>query len=437
VVIVSMCLAESEEGGIVMRTLKTFLLATMFVGCLVPGSSLAATEIVYWDFIKPGDGTPRGDALAKNLERFQAKYPDIRVKVEVVPPSSIDPNLIQGAAAGSTPDVVRVYNYLLPLHVSAGSVQPLDKFAEKADKTDWLLPWNSTVFDGKKYALPYEYRFFALLYRKDILDKAGVQVPTTWDEVCKAGGKINSPQVMGYAFGLSQANSAYALLEWTEDMIAAAGSQMFDDKSRAIFINAAGRKFFQTIPDLVGKCKASGPAVAEFTYNHIDEGLKAGTIAMAGLGTHRYLAIRSGGAGDNLRWAPLPGYEKGKLSPVYINGWTLVMGKHAKNPDAAGKFMEFMTSPETQVIVARAGEMPTRKSTYKDAWFKSPDAKFMDDWATYVGKNGQSGRYPVGWFDFGQILAEGTQSIVLKGVASEKALAAVVEKYNKSLEGKK
>ena len=420
-----------------MRHFRTLLWATLFVGLLAPGVALAATEIVYWDFIQPGDGSPRGTALAKNVERFHAKYPDIRVKVEVVPPSSIDPNLIQGAAAGSTPDIARVYNYLLPLHVSAGSIQPLDKFAEKADKTDWLLPWTSTAFDGKKFAMPFEYRFDALLYRKDILDKAGVQVPTTYDEVCKAAGKINSPQVMGYAFGLSQANSTYALLEWAEYMITAAGGQMFDDKGRAVFNSAAGRKFFQTIADLVGKCKASGPAVAEFTYNHIDEGLKAGTIAMAALGTHRYLAIRTGGAGDNLRWAPLPSFEKGKLAPAYINGWTMVMGKHAKNPEAAWKFMEFITSPESQVIVAQGGEMPVRKSAYKDAWFKSPEAKFMNDWADYVAKVGRSGRYPVSFFDFGQILAEGTQSIVLKGAAPEKALTEVVEKYNKSLEGKK
>jgi ABC-type glycerol-3-phosphate transport system substrate-binding protein len=242
---------------------------------------------------------------------------------------------------------------------------------------------------------------------------------------------------MGYGFGLSQANSAYAALEWTENMVAAAGGQLFDERGRAVFNNAAGRRFFQTIADLVGKCKASGQAVVEFTYNHMDEGLKAGTIAMASLGTHRYLAIRAGGAGDNLRWAPPPSFEKGKVAPVHVNGWTLVMGKHAKHPEAAWKFMEFMTSPETQVVVAQAGEMPTRKSTYQDAWFKKPESRFMVEWSEYIAKNGRSGRYPVGWFDFGQILAEGTQSIVLRNTAPEKALADVVEKYNKSIEGKK
>jgi ABC-type glycerol-3-phosphate transport system substrate-binding protein len=408
--------------GLAILTLLTLAFST---------NAQAATEIVYWDLIKPGDGTPRGNALGKNIERFHAKYPDIRVKVETVPPTSIEPNLIQGAAAGSTPDVIRIFISNLPLHISAGSIQPLDKFAEKMDKTDWLLPWQSTlVTDGKKYALPYEYRFFGLLYRKDILQKAGVKVPTTWDEVCSAGGKINSPQVMGYGMGLSKANNAYYLLEWVEVMFAEAGGQIFGADGKIDPNNPAGLKFFHTIRDLAGKCGASGKAVVEFTYNHVDEGLKAGTIAMAGLGTYRLPGIRTGGAGENADWAPVPTYEKGKPAPAMVTGWTLTMGKHAKNPDAAWKFMEFMTSPETQVVIAQGGESPTRKSPYNDPWFKTPGGKLLAAWGDYMSKSGRTNQYPTTWFDFGQILAESTQSIVLQGITPEKAWASLAERYN-------
>jgi len=416
-----------------MGSIRELMCALVILALALPTFLWAETEIVYWDLIKPADGTPRGDALAQNIQRFQSKYPDIRVRAETLPGPDIDPRLVQGAAAQNTPDVARVYNYFLPVHVGAGSIQPVDSFAEKMDKTDWLLPWGSTAFDGKKYALPYEYRFFTLLYRKDILDKAGVQVPTTWDEVCRVAGKLNSPQVMGYGFGLSKASFASALLEWSENMVATAGGQFFDERGRAIVNNPAARKFFQTIGDLADKCKASGKAVVEFTYNEIHEGLRAGTIAMAGLGTHRYDAIRAGGAADNLGWAPPPSYEKGKPAPVFVLGWTLVMGKYAKHPDAAWKLMEFMTSPDTQLIVAKAGELPTRKSTYKDAWFKTPGAKAKVEWSEYLAKNGRAGRYPTGWFDFSQILAEGAQSIVLKGVGAEQAWREVADRYNRTL----
>jgi len=138
-----------------------------------------------------------------------------------------------------------------------------------------------------------------------------------------------------------------------------------------------------------------------------------------------------------LRWAPPPSFEKGKPAPVHVLGWNLVMGKHTKHPQEAMKFMEYMMSPEVQVAVARAGEMPTRKSTYDDAWFKTPEAGAMRDWAQYIARNGKAGQYPAGWLGFGQILASETQAIVLKGLAPAQALANVVERYNKAqAEGK-
>ncbi|HZR02124.1 MAG TPA: sugar ABC transporter substrate-binding protein [Burkholderiales bacterium] len=401
-----------------------------------PGFAAAATEIVFWNNFKV-DKSPRGQAMTDIVSKFEAKNPDIKVRVETVPFATVDANLIQGAAAGNTPDVIKIYNVALSLHVAAGSIQPLDQYLGKIDKTDWLLPWDSTVFDGKKYALPSEYRFFALMYRKDVLDKAGVQVPTTWDEMCKAAGTINSPQVMGYGFGLSQSQAASILLEWADDMALAAGGSWLDDKGRAIANNPAGLKFMTTVADLVGKCKASSQAVVGYTYEAVHQGLAGGTIAMAGMGTHRYEALRATAAKDNLRWAPPPSFEKGKAAPVHVLGWTFVMGKHTKHPEAAIKFMEYMTSPEVQVVIAKAGEMPTRKSTYNDPWFKTPEASAMRDWAQYIARNGKVGQYPSGWLNFGQILASESQGIVLKGVSPAQALANVVERYNKAqAEGK-
>jgi len=69
-----------------MRVGRMLVNGLVILGLVIPVVVSAATEIVYWDFIKPGDGSPRGNALAKNVERFHAKYPDIRVKVEVIPP---------------------------------------------------------------------------------------------------------------------------------------------------------------------------------------------------------------------------------------------------------------------------------------------------------------------------------------------------------------
>jgi multiple sugar transport system substrate-binding protein len=390
----------------------------------------AATEIVYWDFIQPGDKSPRGEALKRNIEAFQAKYPDIKVKVEVLAPALIDSHLIQGASAGRSPDVVRVLGNYLARHVAAGSIQPLDKYVSNVDKADWVTPWDGTILSGKKFALPLEQRFTTLMYRKDVLAKNGVSVPKTWDEVCASGGKINASNVMGYGLGLSQSDSANILLELTENVVLDAGTKLFDDSGKAIFDNEAGLKFFKLVNRLVKDCKATTPAIVEITSNSLGEGLAAGTIAMAQHGTHRFKAFQAQGAGDNLGWAPPPSFTAGKEPRVHAFGWTLTMGAHTKNADAAWKFIEFMTSPEAQLNVAMGGELPVRRSVYKDPWFQKPEATFIREAAEYLQKNGVANKYPENWFNFGQILSQNMQAMILRGVTPEQALKNTVATYN-------
>jgi multiple sugar transport system substrate-binding protein len=422
-----------------MKIARGFLWGLAILCLLLPAIGSAATEITYWDQIRPGDGSPRGTALAKILERFQAKNPDIRLKVEVMPAPLIQANLIQSATVGSGPDVSQVNYHQLRTIATAGALQPLDDFATSADKSGWLIPWNIglTFINGKKYALPYGYRLSALLYRKDVLDRYGVQVPTTWDEVCTAGGKINSPQVMGFGFGLNPSDDAAMLMELTEDVLLAAGSEMFDEQERLMFNNAAGVKVFQLIADLVGRCKASGPQVVELGYATVDEGLKAGTIAMATMGTHRFTSIRAGGARENLQWAPPPSFEEGKLAATPVMSWVVAMGKFTTHPKEAWRLMQYLTSPEAQVFLAQAAEIPTRKSTLQDPWFNTPEAKNMVGWSEYLEKYGRSISYPKTWPPFTQIFATEAQAVVLKGEAPADALRNVVEKYNKLREQSK
>src|SRR4051794_13605246 len=139
-----------------MKFIRVLACGVAIACVLAPAMAAAATEIVFWNNYKV-DKSPRGQALTDLIDKFQAKNPDIKVRVEVAPFATVDANLIQGAAAGSTPDVAKIYNVALSLHVAAGSIQPLDSYVGKMDKSDWLLPWDSTVFDGKKYALPSEY----------------------------------------------------------------------------------------------------------------------------------------------------------------------------------------------------------------------------------------------------------------------------------------
>ncbi len=403
------------------------------------GAGLAAPAIVraqpvtieYWDFVDPNLQNPRSQMLKKNLARFEELNPNIKVKAVRLPFAEIDRRLVQGAAAGVTPDVVKIYISSLTLHVEAGALEPLDALAQKMDKSDWVLPWESTVLNGRKMALPYEHRVWITYYRKDIFDRVGLLPPKSWDDLCKAAPKLIAANISPYGMGFSKADNASILAEFFNNILFQVGTDVLDAKGLAAFGNEKGLRLFQLISDLT-KCKALPAEAPEYTYDHGRESVVAGRAAMTTLGSHQFVVARAAGPGEKLQWAPGPSFT-GEIPPSSVYNWNLAIGKHSKNKEAAWKFLEYMASTEAQVNLAQGGEAPSRKSTFRHPWFSTPEAQLIKEWAEFMGKHGRYRQFPATWNELTQILAEECQAIFLKGLPSRDAMNNVVKRFNASV----
>ena len=413
---------------------------TLFLALvLVAGSGLTAVAFAqtvtvrYWDFIDPKLDNPRSRALAQHIQRFEAANPGIKISAEIMPWHQVAPQLIQAAAAGRTPDVARVLIWDLPQLVKAGTAAALDSFTDKwpaSVRNDFLVEWNATVWDGKKMAIPYEHRVFVLWYRKDLLAAAGLGVPKTTEELIQAGRALNKGNTQGMVVGLSRASQASALAEWFYPMLWAGGGDLLDAKGEPVFHKEAGVRAVQALADLVKK-GAMPQAVAAYTYEEIFQGVKAGTIAMTGLGSHRVVTAREAGKlGENLQTAWFPGYTADKPAPAHVMGWNMMMGKDSKQREAAWKFIDHMTSTESQIITAKVtGEMPTRKSAYNDPWFRSKEAAELMFWKDYMERYGKMPRYPEKYVELSQLIADAVQEVVLRNAAPQEALNKAAERY--------
>jgi multiple sugar transport system substrate-binding protein len=64
--------------------------------------------------------------------------------------------------------------------------------------------------------------------------------------------------------------------------------------------------------------------------------------------------------------APLPRFLGGRHASC-LGGWNLAISKFSRHPKEAWKFIEFMTSYESQKYYSiKGGRLPTRKALYKD-----------------------------------------------------------------------
>jgi ABC-type glycerol-3-phosphate transport system substrate-binding protein len=351
----------------------------------------AARSLRYWSFLEPGGADPRAAAQTTTIERFTAANPDIAVTVEVVHWSKVVPLLITAAGAGQAPDVALIHSSRIPMAVESGAIVPLDRFIATlpaADRDDFLVPLDQQGYHGKLYSLPWEHRVEStLMYRADLLAAAGIDAPpATWDALADAARKLSQPPVWGFVWALSRKDAA-AMIKVLQTVYWSGGGDFYHPDGSAAVNSPIGLRIAETLSRLVSPLRVMPRDIIG-----VEEGrgmMKAGATAMLVDGSQVFGSIRSGKVvGDSLRTAPLPGFDAGKPPPAIVSGQTLAISKDAKDPEAAWRFIDWMTQPESQLTNAMVGSLlPVRLSTFSAPWFATPPARELLTWRDTIRRD--------------------------------------------------
>ncbi|WP_199613928.1 extracellular solute-binding protein [Paenibacillus alkalitolerans] len=121
----------------------------------------------------------------------------IRVKADLLPDENL---LVLANAAGKAPDIALGMTEGRPIELAIrGAVENLADNPGFEDVFKQYSPGSTLpyYYNGGYYALPETQRFQVLYYRKDILQKLGLQIPETWEDVIRM---IPTLQQNGYNF---------------------------------------------------------------------------------------------------------------------------------------------------------------------------------------------------------------------------------------------
>lgn len=409
-------------------------LAALLAGLVISIAQplFAATTLKFWTFLTVDSPDPRSAALKSVIEGFNKSQSEYEVQIQSINYGRIDNQVIQATAAGEGPDIINVYSDLLPTHIAAKTIVPLDAYVSKmsaAEQNDFVMPLKQFQDGGKQMAIPWETRVWLLWYRKDLLAKASLQPPKTLDELGQVAGKLTTPQVMGFSMGASTGNLGAGAYETFIPLLWAAGGDITDAQGKATFNSEAGVKALTYLHDLVTKYNGMRSTVVSMTADDMVSSFKAGTAAMVIGGSYRVAAARAGQT-ENLVTAPIPGWTADKPTPARVAGQTLAIGANSKNKDGAWKFILYYLSAPSQVAFAKAGVMPVRASVYKDAFFQSPQGEETQRWATYAKDYGRLTRTPTDFAKLSEGLARAIQEVLLKSADPKKALDAAAAEYN-------
>ncbi len=108
-------------------------------------------------------------------------------------------------AGGNPPDLLSDWaGARAAFKVSNGSLAPIDDIWE-ANDLDNAFPAgmieSAATYEGTKYMVPFGYHIAAMFYNVDTLAEAGVDVPTTWDELIAACGTLSEAGITPIAIG--------------------------------------------------------------------------------------------------------------------------------------------------------------------------------------------------------------------------------------------
>ncbi|MGP4086673.1 extracellular solute-binding protein [Streptomyces sp. KR55] len=317
--------------------------------------------ITWWDTSNATNEAPTYQALVKE---FEAANKDIKVKYVNVPFDQAQNKFDTAAGASGAPDVLRSEVGWTPAFAKKGYFLPLDGTEALADESKFQPSLiEQAKYEDKVYGVPFTTDTLALVYNKDLFEKAGVEAPKTWDDLKKAAATIKDKTGVDGYWGTTQ--SYYA-----QSFLYGEGTDTVDADAKKITVNSPeAKKAYGTWLDLFdGKGLHKADTTAD-AYAHIQDAFVNGKVASIIQGPWEITNFYKGSAfkdKENLGIATVPAGSTGKAgAPTGGHNLSVYAGSDEAHQQAALKFVNFMTSAKAQETIAlKNNTLPTRDDAY-------------------------------------------------------------------------
>jgi multiple sugar transport system substrate-binding protein len=303
------------------------------------------------------------------ISDFEAKYPGIKVTLTSAP-TDTDTNratLATDISGGSaTPDVF-MGDVIWPAQFGAHQLAvPLSTYLP-ASYWNQFAPGlvAGATYKGQIYGSPmFEDQGF-LYYRKDLLAKEHLAVPTTWEQLESEAETLQKAGLVKYGFVFQGASYEGLTCNYMEYLTDAGGTVTNASYTSADLNSSASVKAVTFMRSLI-TTGVSPAAVTTFQEAQAMSTFAAGQSAFLRNWDYAYADSQVPGTPTvgKVGVAPLPTFA-GQPYPGYSNigGWNLYINPHSKNIAADLTFIKWMSSTQAQnVLSIQYSEIPTVQS---------------------------------------------------------------------------
>ena len=351
-------------GAVALAVLGVILI--LIFGAKGPAGGVAAPKLTVW-------GVDSASVFSGVTEAYNGLHQDTSITYVQVDPANYEDKLVRALAAGQGPDVFYVSNH--SMYKLYDLMSPLDKTVFNATNLESLYPSvvkQDFTSNGVVYALPLYIDTLALLYNRDMFDRAAITAPpVTWQEFSDDAVRLRvlnektQIQIAGAAIGGSEKSVSHAT-DIVNLLMLQNGTKMWaDDFSHASFSGGSDSSGLQAFNFYLS---FSNPGSSNYTWNDAQgnslSAFAAGKAAMLLAYRDDTIAIKKMSPYLSFGIAPIP--QISSSTPIsYPNYWGLAVSKQTAYPAGAWDLVNFVASTQSgsSVYLGVTGRPPALRTS--------------------------------------------------------------------------
>lgn len=299
------------------------------------------------------------------VEKFEAENPGIKLNLEVVSWNDVHQVVDTRIANNNAPDILNIDTF--SEFVPDGLLMPVKDYCPEELYEDFFPAFIAeSVIDDTVWAVPDLASARALFYNVDLLEEAGVEVPTTWAELedaCQAIVDYYDGEVYPWGIDMTtdEGQACFAYYAWGN------GGGFVDEEGNWALNTPENVEAVQFAVSLVENGYTNPNPATETRYD-LQDMFAAGKLAMLLTTNQLPTYVADKGGEINMATAGIPANEGKTASSVGVMDRVMAFkdeaapDQEARN-EAIGKFLEFFYRPENYVgWVSMEGFLPAVNS---------------------------------------------------------------------------
>lgn len=283
-------------------------------------------------------------SLPTIAEDFMKENPNIKVNVQALPWDTAHDKLLTAVASKKGPDVVQMGTTWIPEFASAKALMDLtpylDQYPELKQENFYPGSVETGTYEDAYVGVPWYIDTRVLYYRTDLMKEVGYdEAPKTWEELADAAQKLAARGEGKYGISLDPKEQSLGFMFARQN-----GSKLFDENNKPLF----NQPEFVEAVDYMASFFHNGSNATDVGLDAI-QGLKGdGIVPMFISGPWMVKLINEQAPELEGKWATavLPAKDNNFST---LGGSNLSVFQYTKQPDAAMKFVSYMSKPETQL----------------------------------------------------------------------------------------